>query len=69
MLLVLSVGMTYVIITAGIDLSVGSVLVFSGVISARLMNAVGGNGWGTILVGLVGALLVRARLGHAQRHR
>ena len=28
--LMLSVGMTYVIITAGIDLSVGSVLVFSG---------------------------------------
>jgi ribose transport system permease protein len=55
-LLVLAVGMTYVIITAGIDLSVGSVLVFSGVIAARLMNAVGGNGWGTILIGLVGAL-------------
>jgi ribose transport system permease protein len=56
-LLVIAVGMTYVIITAGIDLSVGSVLVFSGVIAARLMNAVGGDGWGTILVGLVGALL------------
>jgi len=27
--------MTYVIITAGIDLSVGSVLVFAGVIAAR----------------------------------
>jgi len=55
-LLVISVGMTYVIITSGIDLSVGSVLVFSGVIAARLMNAVGGNGWGTILIGLAGAL-------------
>src|SRR4051794_15849012 len=55
-LLILSVGMTYVIITSGIDLSVGSVLVFSGVIAARLMNAVGGDGWGTILIGLVGAL-------------
>jgi ribose transport system permease protein len=55
-LLVISVGMTFVIITSGIDLSVGSVLVFSGVIAARLMNAVGGNGWGTILIGLVGAL-------------
>src|SRR5919202_3096573 len=31
-LLILSVGMTFVIVTAGIDLSVGSVLVFSGVI-------------------------------------
>jgi ribose transport system permease protein len=55
-LLVIAVGMTYVIITAGIDLSVGAVLVFSGVIAARLMNAVGGNGWGTILIGLAGAL-------------
>jgi ribose transport system permease protein len=55
-LLVLAVGMTYVIVTAGIDLSVGAVLVFSGVISARLMNAVGGNDWGTILIGLAGAL-------------
>ncbi len=55
-LLVLAVGMTYVIITAGIDLSVGAVLVFSGVVSAKLMNSVGGNGWGTILLGLAAAL-------------
>jgi ribose transport system permease protein len=55
-LLVIATGMTYVIITAGIDLSVGSVLVFSGVIAARAMNAVGGDGWGTILVGFVAAL-------------
>jgi ribose transport system permease protein len=55
-LLVLAVGMTYVIITAGIDLSVGAVLVFSGVVSIRLMNAVGGNDWGTILLGLGAAL-------------
>ncbi len=55
-LLVLAVGMTYVIITSGIDLSVGSVLVFSGVIAARVMNGIGGNGWGTIIAGLVAAL-------------
>jgi ribose transport system permease protein len=55
-LLVLAVGMTYVIITAGIDLSVGAVLVFSGVVSIKLMNAVGGNGWGTIILGLLAAL-------------
>jgi ribose transport system permease protein len=55
-LLVVSVGMTYVIITAGIDLSVGSVLVFSGVVAAKLMQEVGGNGWGTILLGLGAAL-------------
>jgi ribose transport system permease protein len=56
-LLVLAVGATYVIITAGIDLSVGSVLVFAGVVSAKLMNEVGGNNWGVILIGLVAALL------------
>jgi ribose transport system permease protein len=55
-LLVMATGMTYVIITAGIDLSVGSVLVFSGVIAAKLMNEVGGNNWGVIIVGLVAAL-------------
>jgi ribose transport system permease protein len=55
-LLVLAVGSTYVIITAGIDLSLGSVLVFSGVVSAKLMNEVGGNNWGVILIGLAAAL-------------
>jgi ribose transport system permease protein len=55
-LLVLAVGMTFVIITAGIDLSVGAVLVFSGVIAGKLMAEVGGNNWGVILIGLVGAL-------------
>ena len=34
-LLVLATGMTFVIITAGIDLSVGGVLVFSGVVAAK----------------------------------
>jgi ribose transport system permease protein len=56
-LLVIATGLTYIIITAGIDLSVGSVLVFSGVIAAKVMSAVGGNGWGVILIGLVVAIL------------
>ena len=55
-LLVISVGMTYVIITAGIDLSVGSVLVFSGVVAAKAMNAVGGDSWGVVLIGLAVSL-------------
>jgi ribose transport system permease protein len=55
-LLVISVGMTFVIITAGIDLSVGSVLVFSGVVAAKAMNAMEGDGWGVLLVGLAVAL-------------
>jgi ribose transport system permease protein len=52
-LAVLGIGMTYVIITSGIDLSVGSVLVFSGVIAAKAMEAMGGDGWGTAIVGIV----------------
>jgi ribose transport system permease protein len=36
--------------------SVGSVLVFSGVVSAKAMSAVGGDNWGVVLVGLVVAL-------------
>jgi len=63
--LTLSVGMTFVIITAGIDLSVGSVLVFSGVIALKVMIAVAGGataagnaGWGTILVGIAAGLAV-----------
>jgi len=55
-LLVLSVGMTFVIVTSGIDLSVGSVLVFSGITSALSMNAMSGGdsthaGWGVVIVG------------------
>jgi ribose transport system permease protein len=55
-LLVLATGMTYVIVTAGIDLSIGGVLVFSGVVAARAMNGAGGNNWGVITLGLVVAL-------------
>jgi ribose transport system permease protein len=54
---VLGVGMTFVIITSGIDLSVGSVLVFSSVVAAKLMEALGGNGIGVAVVGIVAAIL------------
>ena len=36
---IIAVGMTFVIISAGIDLSVGSVLAFGGVIAAMMMKA------------------------------
>jgi ribose transport system permease protein len=55
-LLVLAVGLTYIIITAGIDLSVGAVLVFAGVVSAKAMNALGGESWPVLLSGLAVAL-------------
>ena len=67
-LLMLAVGMTFVIITSGIDLSVGSVLVFAGVVSAMTMEALSGGdatgaGWGVIATGLVAALIGGAAWG------
>ena len=55
---VLGIGMTFVIITSGIDLSIGSVLVFSGVVSAICMRALGGQGWGVAVVGIVVSIVV-----------
>jgi ribose transport system permease protein len=55
-LLVIAVGMTLVIITSGIDLSVGAVLVFASIVSGKTMESVGGNGLGVVLLGLVVAL-------------
>ena len=65
-LLVLSVGQTFVIIAGGIDLSVGTVLVFASIASAQVMlrisGAAGGaygttqGGWGVVFVGLIVAL-------------
>jgi ribose transport system permease protein len=54
---VLGVGMTFVIITAGIDLSIGSVLVFASVVAAKVMEAIGGDGWGVAAIGIAAALV------------
>ncbi|MEU7633661.1 ABC transporter permease [Nocardia sp. NPDC049220] len=68
-LLVLSVGMTFVIITAGIDLSVGMVLIFAGVLGAKSMEWLSPNadatgaGWGVIAVGLLLSLAGGASWG------
>jgi ribose transport system permease protein len=50
---VLGIGMTFVIVTSGIDLSVGSNLVFSGVVAAKVMQSMGDTGWGTAFVGII----------------
>ncbi len=50
-LIVLAVGMTFVIITGGIDLSVGSVVALSGVLAAKLLSV----GWGPVSVIVAGA--------------
>lgn len=48
----LAIGMTFVILTAGIDLSVGSLLAFSSAIAASLMVS-GMNIWLAAIVGLI----------------
>jgi ribose transport system permease protein len=72
-LLVLSVGQTFVIIAGGVDLSVGTVLVFASITSAQVMlrisGAAGGTygttqgGWGVVLMGLLVALVSGAFWG------
>jgi ribose transport system permease protein len=60
---VIGVGMTFVIITGGIDLSVGSVLVFSSVIAAEVMLKIGGDSWGVTGIGILSALVAGAAWG------
>jgi ribose transport system permease protein len=61
-LLILAVGMTFIIITSGIDLSVGSVLIFAGMVSGKTMEAISGGdathaSWGVGLIGLAAAVV------------
>lgn len=62
-LAVMGIGMTFVIITAGVDLSIGSVLVFSGVIAAMTMRALGAHGWGVVIIGAIVAVCGGAAWG------
>jgi ribose transport system permease protein len=66
--LVLGVGMTFVIITAGIDLSIGSVLVLAAVAAAEYNIHHGGPtaGWGTVAVCVLIALAVGTGWGALQ---
>ncbi len=57
-LLVVAVGMTFVILTGGIDLSVGSVVALATMVAAVLLNA----GWPPLAV-IVVVLLIGAGLG------
>jgi ribose/xylose/arabinose/galactoside ABC-type transport system permease subunit len=66
--LVLGVGMTFVIITAGIDLSIGSILVLAAVASGEYNIHHGGaaSGWGTVAVCVLIALAVGTAWGALQ---
>lgn len=56
---VIAMGMTFVILTGGIDLSVGSILAISGAVAAMIMKVTG-----NIFLALVGALAVGMVIGY-----
>lgn len=60
---ILAFGMTFVIVTAGIDLSVGSVAALGAMTSAFMFSKVGLPGWSTLLIGLLVGLLAGAVSG------
>src|SRR5699024_10416919 len=65
-LIIIAVGMTFVIITGGIDLSVGAIIAFSSVSGVMLINA-GWNSWLVVVImiligsviGLISGILVQ----------
>ncbi|NCT92742.1 sugar ABC transporter permease YjfF [Cellulomonas sp. APG4] len=61
-LLILAVGMTFVILTAGIDLSVGSVMAFTGILGAQLLVA-GVPVWFAVGAMLVGGAAIGLLIG------
>jgi ribose transport system permease protein len=67
-LLVMAVGQTFVILTAGIDLSVGSVLVLAGVVTDLYCIHHGGThaSWAAIVVGIVAGLAAGTGWGAVQ---
>jgi ribose transport system permease protein len=67
-LLIMAVGETFVIVTAGIDLSVGMVLVLAGVVTGEYyMHNGGANaGWGVIVIGALIGLAVGGGFGSLQ---
>ncbi|MDW6023327.1 ABC transporter permease [Mesorhizobium sp. BAC0120] len=62
-LLIVAVGMTFVVATAGIDLSVGSVLIFSQITAAQAMILAGGDGWTSTAIGVIVSVLCGAFWG------
>ncbi len=61
---IIGLGMTFVIITGGIDLSVGSMTALVGGISILVLNALGGGAW-AIFVAILAAIAVGAVFGGA----
>ncbi|MCL2864646.1 MAG: ABC transporter permease [Lachnospiraceae bacterium] len=59
---IVALGMTLVIIIGGIDLSVGSVLAFSGMVASMIVLHFDGS-YGGIIIGIIAALLVSFVMG------
>ena len=59
---VLAVGMTFVILSGGIDLSVGSILAFSSMLASQLMVA-GFPIWAAIIIALIASSMIGALMG------
>ena len=66
MLGIYAIGVGFVIVTGGIDLSVGSVVGLTGVIIARISSQATGGGGHSLLLGIVVALGVALLIGLAQ---
>jgi ribose/xylose/arabinose/galactoside ABC-type transport system permease subunit len=60
---ILGVGQTFVIITAGIDLSIGSLVALTGVVMAQVANHLPFDGAGLVLVTLLAGLAIGAAAG------
>jgi ribose transport system permease protein len=60
---ILAVGQTFVIITAGIDLSVGSLVGLTGVVMTIVANALGFGGPGAFVVTLLAGLVIGCAAG------
>lgn len=60
---ILGVGQTFVIITAGIDLSIGSLVALCGVVMAQVANHLPFDGVGLVLVTLLAGLAIGAAAG------
>jgi ribose transport system permease protein len=60
---IIALGMTFVIIAGGIDLSVGSMVALVGVITVSLINTIGGDGWTAVYIGLAAAVVLGAVFG------
>jgi ribose transport system permease protein len=60
---IIALGMTFVIIAGGIDLSVGSMVALVGVITVSLINAIGSDGWTAVYIAMAAAVVLGAVFG------